>query len=92
LWAIRSERATWALARPRLDLPLNVVLLTLSANWSGAQWFARPVPCRMASIADHGDTSENPRGYIMKKTAFRIMALGGGLVATLLAGGAWVRG
>jgi len=61
---------------------------SLSANWSGAQWFAPPVPWKMASIADHGDGNENLRGIIMKKTAIRIMALGGGLVAVLLAGAA----
>jgi hypothetical protein len=29
---------------------------------------------------------------IMKKIAFRVMTVGGGLIAVLLAGGAWGRG
>jgi len=28
----------------------------------------------------------------MKKIAFRVVTVGGGLIAVLLAGGAWVRG
>jgi hypothetical protein len=45
----------------------------------------------MSPVAEHGDPGKKCEGNIMKKTAFRIIALGGGLIATLLAGGAWGR-
>jgi hypothetical protein len=64
---------------------------TLSANWSGAQWFAAPVPSMMPSVAEHGGLVE-PWENKMKKIAFRVMTVGGGLIAVLLAGGAWGRG
>ena len=65
---------------------------TLSANWSGAQWFGPPVPWKMASVAEHGDGRGNCEGNIMKKIAIRVVTVGGGLLAVLMAGGAWGRG
>ena len=45
----------------------------------------------MGSVADYGDGATCERD-IMKKIAFRIVTVGAGLLATLVAGGAWVRG
>src|SRR6266550_1165276 len=44
------------------SLPRKVVIRILSANWSGAQWFARPVPCTMGPDAEHGDPREKCEG------------------------------
>ena len=69
LWAIRSERATSASRAPTHRFRFvrmyhaTLSVRTLSANWSGAQWFARPVPCKMASVAEHGDGVCNLRGH-----------------------------
>ena len=42
--------------RPRAQrAPRDVVAMTLSANWSGAQWLAPSVHCTMAAIAGNGD-------------------------------------
>ena len=46
----------------------------------------------MAAVAEHGDGVLQPEEDVMKKIAFRIVTVGAGLLATLVAGGAWVRG
>jgi hypothetical protein len=43
-------------------------------------------------VASTGNAGYDPEGFPMKKYAVRIASIGGGLVAVLLAGGAWGRG
>jgi hypothetical protein len=46
----------------------------------------------MDPIADDGEGVRTCERDIMKKIAFRIVTVSGGLLAMLVAGGAWVRG
>jgi hypothetical protein len=46
----------------------------------------------MATVAEHGDGVLQMEEGVMKKIAFRIVTVSGGLLAMLAAGGAWVRG
>ena len=96
LWANRSERATSASRAP--DPPFRC--RTNTTKRGHAHTFCEVVRCAMVRRSRPSqDDMQSPRTAvvrncerdIMKKIAIRIMTVGGGLVATLLAGGAWTR-
>ena len=71
---------------------MGSVTLQRSGHWGQEEAALRGWSAGRRNAPSRPHEERRERGDIMKKTAFRIMALGGGLIATLLAGGAWVRG